>query len=430
MGIEQIILIIIFVILVVLSAVISCADMAYGVCNQLRLKKEADNGNKNSGRALFLAEHYDKTITTILFTNNLTNIGASSIVTILCAFYFPNNEIATTISAIILLLFLLIFCELTPKILGRIYADKFAKALVNLMGFLKIIFFPFVYVTTKLAWLITLPIMKKAEENDEEEETVTDDELHEMVDTIEEEGVIDESQGELLRSAIDFKETEAHEIMTPRIDMFAFDIKDDIEELIHSEEIFSHSRVPVYDDSIDNIIGILPTKVLLKSILKKEKIDIRAMLLPVTYVPRSQKLSSILKDFKSTETHIAIVIDEYGGTEGLLTMEDILEELVGDIWDETDEIKEDVIKEGENKYLISGSMNIEDFFELVDLDFEDTDSESSTVGGWVIEKLERFAHKWDKFDYENINVLVTKVSEFTVEQIKVTINQKIKKDDE
>ncbi|HPM07886.1 MAG TPA: transporter associated domain-containing protein, partial [Bacilli bacterium] len=222
------------------------------------------------------------------------------------------------------------------------------------------------------------------------------------------------------RSAITFMDTQAYEIMTPRVDIFAFDIEDDISELINDDNVFMYSRVPVYEETIDNIIGILPTKLLLKAMLSNEKIDVRSLLTPVTFVPRSRNISAVLQDFKKTHNHIAIVKDEYGGTEGLITLEDIVEELVGDIWDEMDEIDEEATELGDGVYQIDGAMNIEDFFELVELEL-DEDADYSTVSGWCVSILERFAKVGDRFTYENLDVKVIQADEFTVEKIRVKV---------
>ena len=335
------VLIAIIALLVILSGIFSMSDMVYGVVNQLRLKKDVENGSKRAKVALNFAENYDTTITTILFSNNLVNIAASSLSAIVGTRVFllgglNNAEFAGTLTSLILLVVILIFGEIVPKVVGRVYSYPLSKLLAYPILVLKYIFFPFVYITSAFGRLVTKPITKKKEEEDA---PVSDEELQEMVDQIEEDEVIDEDQAELLRSAIEFKETEAHEIMTPRVDMFAFNIEDNIEELTHDDDIFSHSRVPVYQDTIDNIIGILPTKRVLKCMLAKQKINVSEMLLPVKFVPGSMPISNILENMKKSQTHVVIVKDEFGGTDGLLTMEDILEELVGEIWDEKDKVE-------------------------------------------------------------------------------------------
>ena len=244
----------------------------------------------------------------------------------------------------------------------------------------------------------------------------SDDELTEMVNEIEESGVIDEKTSELLKSAIEFTETEAYEIMTPRVDVFAYDIDDDIEELMNDSDIFKYSRVPVYEDTIDNVIGILPTKLLLRLILSKKKVKVKELMQPALFVHHSKQISTLLKEFKATKNHIAIVIDEYGGTEGIITMEDIVEEIIGEIWDESDEVNEPYVEVASGHYIIDGGLNLDDFFELLDI-AEDEETDYDTVGGWCLDKLDRFARVGDTFEYQGYQILVTKVEEFTVEKI-------------
>ena len=411
-------LLVVIAILVVLSGIFSMSDMVYGVVNQLRLKKDVEKGSKRAKIALDFASNYDTTISTILFSNNLVNIAASSLSAIvgLRIFSSLDNDLAGTITSLILLVIILIFGEICPKVIGRVFSYPLSKLLAYPILVLKYVFFPFVYVTSAFGRLLTKPITKIKESDDDE--PISDEELQEMVDQIEEDEVIDEDQAELLRSAIEFKETEAHEIMTPRIDMFAFNIDDNIEELTHDDDIFAHSRIPVYKDTIDNIIGILPTKRVLKNMLAKQKINVLDMILPVEFVPGSMPISNILSKMKNSQTHIVIVKDEFGGTDGLLTMEDILEELVGEIWDETDTPIEFYKKLNENTYVVDGSMNIDDLFELLDKELLE-DNEFTSVGGWVIDKLERFAKIGDSFDYENLTVTVLDATEFTVEKVKI-----------
>ena len=411
-------LLVVIAILVVLSGIFSMSDMVYGVVNQLRLKKDVEKGSKRAKIALDFASNYDTTISTILFSNNLVNIAASSLSAIvgLRIFSSLDNDLAGTITSLILLVIILIFGEICPKVIGRVFSYPLSKLLAYPILVLKYVFFPFVYVTSAFGRLLTKPITKIKESDDDE--PISDEELQEMVDQIEEDEVIDEDQAELLRSAIEFKETEAHEIMTPRIDMFAFNIDDNIEELTHDDDIFAHSRIPVYKDTIDNIIGILPTKRVLKNMLAKQKINVLEMILPVEFVPGSMPISNILSKMKNSQTHIVIVKDEFGGTDGLLTMEDILEELVGEIWDETDTPIEFYKKLNENTYIVDGSMNIDDLFELLEKELLE-DNEFTSVGGWVIDKLERFAKIGDSFDYENLTVTVLDATEFTVEKVKI-----------
>ncbi len=420
--IEQIGLIIAIIVLVFFSATFSASDIVYATVNKLRLKKKAQKKSKAAKIALGFAENYNETISTILFSNNLVNIAASSLATVL-ALSISDSPLSTTIAEIILLVIVLLFGELLPKVIGRAFSYRLSLVLAYPIYVLRIIFFPIVFVTSNLGKLIA-KIFIREEHNDVDE--MSDDELEELVEKVEEDGTIDEDQSELIKSVLDFKDTEAQEIMTPRVDMFAIPVDADIYKLLAGDDIFMHSRVPVYKGTIDNIVGILPTKQLLKSILAKEKINLKSLIIPVKFVPGAMGISEILRWMKSHKNHIVIVKDEFGGTDGLLTMEDILEELVGEMYDEMDKIKEPYTKISRNKYLVDANMNIDDFFDLCGLDISE-DKAYNSVGGWVLDYLEKFAKIGDKFKYKNIDVKVVDATNFTVEKVEVTVHKKREK---
>lgn len=422
------VLIILIVIFIILSGFFSMMDMVYSAVNHLRLKKASEKWNKAAKLALKFSEAYDETITTILFSNNLVNIASSTLATMLGYLLFttePWNAYSPTIMSAILVIVLLIFGEILPKVIGRAYSYPLSIILAYPLLVFKYLFFPIVFVSSKLGSLLAKPFIRQSEKDEEE---VSDDELNQMIETINKEGIIDEDEKELIKSAITFKDTEAHEIMTPRVDIYAIDIEDNISEAIQSEEFFTHSRIPVYKDDLDNIIGVLKTKNLLKLMLKKEKITrktIEDMLTDVIYVPFSMGVSEILENMQKSKNHIVFVKDEYGGTSGLLTMEDILEELVGEIFDEMDKTEELIEKISKSQYEVKGDLNIDDFFDLIGLDKEE-DLDVLTVGGYVIDKLERFAKVGDKIKIGNVRVEVKEVSDYTVEKILVKIGRKKK----
>ena len=410
-------LIIAIAVLIVLSGLFSCSDMVYASVNQLRLKKDARK-SKASRLALKHAENYNTTITTILFSNNLVNIAATSLLAVLVRILFPNEDLAATLAPIALVIIILVFGEILPKVIGRAYSYRLAKLFAYPVKILQYIFFPFIFITSNIGKFFASFFIRKKKEN-----IVSDEELEEMVESIEEEGVIDEDQSELLKSAIAFKETEAYEIMTPRVDIFAINIDEDQRKILSSDEIFKHSRIPIYKGSIDNIIGMLPTKAVLRNMLASKPVNFSSLMYDVQFVPRSMGISEILKLMKKNKNHVVIVKDEFGGTDGMLTMEDILEELVGEMWDETDKIQESYRKIKRNQYLVDGSMNIEDFFDLVNVP-SPLEVDYTTVGGWVLDELHRFAKVGDHFKYKNLTVEVKDVTEFTVEKIIVRIGRK------
>ena len=418
------VLIISIVILIMLSAIFSMCDIVYASVNQLRLKKTIKEKHSKAAKiALDFAINYDEMLTTALFMNNLVNIAASSLSAVLAIHLFKNTlgvEVGTTIMSIILLLALLIFGEIMPKVIGRAFSYRLSLLLAYPLLVLKFAFFPIVFVSKYIGKFFAYPFIHK-----KKEEAISSEELQEMVETIKDEGVIDKDQSELLTNAITFKDTEAREIMTPRVEMYSLDIDDDINLLVKDDEFFTHSRIPVYKDTIDNIIGILPIKSVLRKLLANEEIDVSSLLSPVYSVPGSMGISEILDEMQKNKNHIVIVKDEYGGTDGLLTMEDILEELVGDMWDEMDEVKENYRKVTKFSYEVDGSMNIDDLFKLFNLTPPDDES-YETLAGYVMDKLGRFAEVGDKFTSDNLYFEVLSIEEFTVDKVLVRKKRKSK----
>ena len=416
------------IILILLSGFFSMSEIALNSVNVLKLRRASENGDKLATRALKNIDLINETVYSILFGNDFVNIFSTSLATVVGQEIFKNltGAYVPLLISVSMFLIILTFGEVLPKSLGLRFSYFIARYTACPLAILRIILKPIIYVIDKFANLVTKPIIGK----EKEDEVVTDDELIEMVDTITEEGVINKKQGDLLKSAIEFCDTAVHEVMTPRVDVFALDINEDNEEIYHSEELSSYSRIPIFEDSIDNIIGIVKTKLLLKKMLNNEKIDLKELMHKPIYVPEAKPISAMLKEFKDTREHIAVIIDEFGGTAGIVTMEDIVEELVGEIWDETDEIEEDYEQKSENVYIVDGSMNIDDFFDLVGLDKDDVECDYTTVNGLCMEILERFAKVGDTFDFENLTIKILEISEFTVEKISVTVNEIEEEEDE
>ena len=405
-------------ILTFLSMFFSSADMVYSVVNQSKLEDASKKGNKKAKVALSIAKDYEFSIASILFGNNLVNILASSIITLIGVWWNTVQGISwgTTVSSVIFTVVIIIFAEFAPKSFSKKYSYSLALIYAYPVIFFKYITSPFVWPISKLFTLIGRLFKKKSKEEDQIDEDV----LMNMVDELEETEEYDEQDAELVRSAIDINDVEAHEIMTPRVDVYAINIESDLQEIIKEGEIFKHSRIPVYEDTIDNVIGILPIKELAKAIFRKEEnINLLSLCYKPLIIPRNRQLLDLLEEFKTSKIHIALVIDEYGGLEGIVTMEDILEEIVGDIFDETDEIEEEYIDNGNGTYIVDGSMNIEDFFELIEYKDEfDTDYE--TVGGFCQEILDRFAVTGDKFMFaDRYECEVLNADEYTVNKLRV-----------
>ena len=407
------------------SMFFSAADMVYGMVDKDRLSREKGKKEKRAKLAIKIADDYELSISAILLGNNIVNVAAASIVTLIAiALSNGNQELAETIGTIALTIFIIIFCEFIPKAFAKRFNYSLALAFAYPVSFFKYLFFIIVWPIAKVFKLFGRLFAKKSKEEDQIDEDV----LTEMADSLEEEGILEENEAELLRSAIDLNDIEAFEIMTPRVDVFAIDKEEDITELIKDKEFFKHSRVPVYDETIDNIIGILPIKALAKKILAGEKdIDILSLCYKPLIVPRNHQILDVLKEFKEKKVHVAVVIDEYGGTEGIITMEDILEEIVGDIFDEFDEIEEEYVDKGNGTYIVDGTMNIDDFFELIGYE-EEVETDYATVGGFCQDILDRFAKKGDEFDFAHYHFIVLEADDFTVEKLKV-INTEFEKEE-
>ena len=409
----------------VLSMFFSMSDLVYSVADVDKLSRVTGKKEKMAKTAIKIAKDYETSVSSILFGNNLVNVLLTSIVTILCVTYSLTKGQATIVD-IVLAVCLIVFCEFLPKAFAKRFSYSLSIYLAYPINFVRYLFFIIVWPISKFFKVVGKLFKKRSKQEDKIDEEV----LNEMVDTIEEEGMLEEGEAELVRSAIDLNDIQAFEIMTPRVDVFAIEVNDDIEEVLKETDLFTYSRIPVYEDTIDNIIGILPVKSLAKEIIKGNKsIDILSLCYKPIVIPRNHQILDVLNEFKNTKIHIAVVIDEYGGTEGILTMEDILEVIVGDIFDESDEIELEYKEEGNGEYIIDGNMNIDDFFELIGFEGE-FETDYSTVGGFCQEILDRFAKQGDEFDFDRFHIIVLAADEFTVEKIKVIDKEYKQQDDE
>ena len=415
---------VIILVMICLSAYFSASEIAFNSANKMRLRKASESGSRTAGIAYNICNKFTTSLSAILIGNNLANIAISTCTTLIVMNLFRDNvALASAIATILVTVVILIFGEIVPKILAKQNADTVARIIAIPTRVLTIILSPIVFIV--LAILFVLRKIWGTDRKDDEP-TVTEDELVSIIDTIEEEGVIDEEQGELLQSTLDFRDTTIEKIMTPRIDLIAIDIDDD-EESINSllSDMTQFSRLPVYEDSIDNIVGVLSLTRYHKAMLDDKKLDIHSMLLKPCKLHKTMKLPAALAKLREAKMHLAIVIDEYGGTLGVVTMEDILEELVGDIWDDTDVIITECIATGENTYEVIGDMSIDDFFEEIDfVKPEDFACEYITMGGWAIEMLDADPHVGDSFQYENIFVIVAQMDEERVTKLTVWVETK------
>ena len=387
-------------VLILLSGFFSCIETAFSCANTIRLKALADSGSKRAVNALWVTDRFDRALTAILIGNNVVNLGCSSLATLLCLSLFKNYGAAIATGATTLLV--LTFGEVIPKCLGREMSDGIVLRTAFILKVLTYILTPLILFFTGIKSLfMKLAHIKKTSPS------VTEDELKYIIESIEEEGILEEQESELVQSALEFDEKTAQEILTPRVDVTAIDIGDDrdkIHDLIIRER---YSRIPVYENDIDNIIGILHTRDYLEKAIDGEP-DIRSMLTPAHFIYKSLKLSDILNDFRANKLHIAIVTDEYGGMLGIVTMEDLLEEIVGDIWDEDEDVEHTCTRLSDRRWLVSGDMELSELFELLDVP-ADEDVESVTVGGFIIEQLGDIPIRGQKVRYGDLKITVKRV---------------------
>lgn len=408
-----------------LSAFFSGAEIAFTSANKMRLGKRAEAGDKISALALKIVDSYSKMLSTILIGNNLVNILASSAATLLFIKWIADKDAAAAISTAVMTVVILIFGEIGPKIICAKNAEGFSRFAAVPVKILMIIFWPVIIIVMGIVNLLSL--MWKKSNGGAETPTVTEDELVTIIETVQEEGVIDEDQSEMMQSAIEFADMTLSEIITHRRDMLAIDINDDFETIKETALNSTYSRIPVYDDGIDDIIGVLYLNHFLKALsATKGEVDIRSLLIGTVFFHKAVKLPEALNEMRRRKVHLAIVTDEYGGTLGIVTMEDILEQIVGDIWDESDVIEHDIVKTGENTYEISGDMGIWEFFDELDINDRNIDTEYSSVGGWAIEMLSGMPHEGDSFDFRNLYIVITKMNDMRVVKLSVTV----KPDDE
>ncbi len=406
--------IIIMICLVILSAYFSATETAFSTMNRTRLRTLADKGDRRAEEVLALAENYDRLLSTILVGNNIVNLSLSSVATVFFMRLIKGSG-GATVSTIIVTVVVLIFGEISPKSLAKESPEKFARFSAPLIRILMFILTP-VNLLFSLWRRLLSKIFKVPEERG-----ITSDEFITFIDAVEEGGEIDSDESELLRSAVEFNEQEAEDILTPRVDVVGVSEDTSKEEIAQIFTDTGYSRLPVYRDSLDNIIGILHQKDFYDGPQVTDKPLSDIMKLPV-YVTPSMKIRYILKLLQKTKSHIAVVTDEYGGTLGIVTMEDILEELVGEIWDEHDEVIEEFTKVDDDTYKIKCSADLDEMLEMFELP-ENSETDSNTVSGWVMEQLGHIPVEGDRFEYENLDVTVTSVDNQRVLEILVHVNR-------
>ena len=394
------------------SAFFSGTEIAYTSLSKLKMKRDSENPSAAQKLVGFIYNHYDYALSTVLVGNNLVNIGATSVATVLAVNLAVRmdgritDQTASAIVTLVMTVLILIIGEITPKMVARRCSETIAKLAAWPLLILMILFFPVVWLTTRIVNLFSL-LWKR----DEPAVTITEEELENLLDTAEDEGVIDESETELLQSALEFTDLDAADILTPRIDVIGFELHDSMEYILNTIAETQFSRYPVYERTIDHVVGILYVKHLLKELVDNKDVQLTDLLLEPVYIPKTMKLHDIMDQFRTHQSHMVIVADEYGGIMGIVTMEDVLEQLVGEIWDENDDIVNDWQELGKHRWECSGDMNLTEFFDNLDLDDDKLESDCATVGGWATENIGAMPVAFDSFDYLQYTILVKHVDE-------------------
>lgn len=411
-SIIQIVLMFIFV---VFSAYFSATETAFTSLNRVTVKTLAADGSKKAERVLRLYENYDKLLTTILVGNNIVNIGLSSIATL---FFIENvsRNFGATISTIVITVIVLIFGEITPKSIAKENAESFALSVSASISFFMIIFTPLNFFFSLFKKLGSKLFKSKGLISPTENEILT------LVDEAESQGEFGSEESELIRSAIEFNDVEAEDIFTPRVDVVAVEYGAGNSEIAKIFSKYGFSRLPVYKESIDNIIGTINEKDFYKKVYNRST-PLDEIISEPFFIPASMKISDLLKELQRRQRHLAIITDEYGGTKGIVTMEDILEELVGEIWDEHDKVIKEITEVGENKYSVICSMDFEEFCEYFNIEIE---TEMNSVGGFVMEQLGKVPQVGDKFKFEALEVEVTETDEKRASLITVIVQNEEK----
>ncbi len=396
--------------MMVFSALFSSTETAYSSVNKLRLKNYEAQGNKKAKKALKLANKFDEVLTAVLIGNNIVNIATSSVSTLVFMKFFGSNGAA--ISTIVITILVLVFCEVIPKSYAKKNAEKLALSFAAPLSFLVTVFKPLVWLLNKLSSLVA--------KGGEEAPSVTEDELKYMIDEIEEQGVIEEQESELVKSAREFDEITINEILIPRVKVVGVEIGDDIEEI---KKIFCtemYSRLPVYEKSLDDIVGLITNKAFFKMLIEGGN-DIRSIIQEVPHIADTKLISEAMKEMQRSKVHFAVVTDQYGGTKGIVTLEDIIEELVGEIYDEDDEIINQIYMLAPDKYEVSGDMNISDMLEQLDLDEDMIQTDYTSVGGWVTDVMEHIPEAGETAETGAFRITVAKMDEQTVEKVIIEV---------
>ncbi|MFC0560105.1 hemolysin family protein [Halalkalibacter alkalisediminis] len=410
-------LIALFIVLLLLSAFFSSAETAFSSVNKIRLRNYEGEGRRGAKKAVQIAEDFDKTLSTLLVGNNLVNIAAATLSSQIAIRLF-GPSLGVFISTFVVTILVLIFGEIIPKSLAKEYAESYALKTSGLLLLLIQVFYPITWLFLQLKKLVSLFVKNK-----DHTPSVTEEEIKMLVQISEDEGVIGKNEKEMVHRSLEFDDIIVHEILKPRPDMIAVEVNQSVTEIkdVFFKERFS--RLPVYEGNVDNIIGILSERDFLTAYIQHgDSIEIRSLIRHPLFVVESMKISTLLPELQKKKVHMAIVIDEFGGTSGLITLEDILEEIVGEIWDEHDISVNQVKQVGPSNYVVNADYSIDDFAQFVDMDAPSTSNH--TLGGWLIEEFQRIPKEGEEFSYQDLTIRITNAEEKRIRQVHLTINKK------
>ena len=388
-------------------------ETSFAAVSRIRLKTAMERGDRRANKAMYVCEHFDKAITTILIGTNIVHLSCASYVTVLVTRRWGLS--AVTLSTFVTTLVVFFVGEMLPKSIAKKYSLRLALGTASSLVFFMHLLTPISFVLTKIG-----EFASRLTKGDSEV-SVTEDELYDIIENMTDEGDLDSEQGDLVHSALAFGDLTAESILTARVDMETIDVDDPLEEILSQVKASRHSRIPVYQDSVDNIIGVLQIRRFMREYLqKREKTDLRSLLDEPYFVHQSAKIDELLSVMSSKKINMTIVTDSYGGTVGIVTVEDILEELVGEIWDEDDEVVEPCVDHGDGSYSFDAGVDIEDAFEFMDYeDPDETDFDHKLLGEWAYEQFDAIPQEGDSFTYNGLRVTVEKVQQRRIMQLRI-----------
>lgn len=410
------------IVLILLSGVFSAVETSFSSASKIRLRSMANDGNESAKKVLKILDHFDRFLTTILIGNNVVNIASATVGTVLFTRYFQAN--GPTISTIVMTIVVLLFGEMTPKSIAKMIPERFSCAMVGFVQVMVFLLFPLTWLLSGWKWLMSKLIPIEEDDGD-----ITDD-LITMVDEAEKEGDLQEHESSLISAAIEFRDLEVKDVFTPRVDIVAVDVNEDLKEIEETFRINSYSRLPVYEETIDHIIGVIHEKDFY-DLLYHKKNDLHSIITKVINTSPNTHIYELMQILQREKLHMAVVLDEWGGTDGLITLEDIVEELVGEIWDEHDVVEEFYTKISDNEYLVKGEAEVDDLFERFDIEVkEEEEDDYNSVSGWAIAQLGHIPEVGESFQFENLFVQITKADNRKVNEVRIRVEEKEREEEE